>query len=234
MTQPLEHSNVSDATLAFRPDIEGLRALAILLVIFSHAGLPVFPSGFIGVDVFFVLSGYLITSLLLQEIRTTGRLRLARFYAGRARRLLPAAMLLVGAVCLVEAVVVSPLEQYRVLKTAFTTLLYSSNFYFAHLSLYYFNRESAADPLLHTWSLAVEEQFYLVWPILLLLLTRTKNSAKTALFALLALASVSFAFCIWYTSRNTPGAFFGSPARAWEFCLGALVALLPSAYIHRS
>ncbi|MGB0064206.1 MAG: acyltransferase family protein, partial [Terracidiphilus sp.] len=236
MSQPPQPGSRSSSgiKLAFRPDIEGLRALAILLVIFSHAGLPVFPSGFIGVDVFFVLSGYLITRLLLEEIRTTGRIRFSRFYARRARRLLPAALLLVVAVCLVEAVVINPLEQYRVLKAAFATLLYSSNIYFAHVSESYFNLLSAANPLLHTWSLAVEEQFYLVWPILLLLLTRGRRSARALLSALVALAALSFAFCIWCTSHNLMSAFFNSPARAWEFCLGALLALVPDAYLHRN
>jgi peptidoglycan/LPS O-acetylase OafA/YrhL len=237
MTQPLQSGDRSGSSpspaLAFRPDIEGLRAVAILLVIFSHAGLRVFPSGFIGVDVFFVLSGYLITNLLFDEIRTTGRLNLARFYARRARRLLPAAMLLVVAVCLVEAVVINPLQQYRVLKTAFATILYSSNFYFAHMSTNYFYRGSAENPLLHTWSLAVEEQFYLVWPVLLLLLARARNSARTIQVALVALASISFTFCIWQTGQNPSAAFFASPARAWEFCLGALAVLLPGACIRR-
>ncbi len=222
------------STLAFRPDIEGLRAVAILLVIFSHAGLPIFPSGFIGVNVFFVLSGYLITNLLLEEIRTTGRLNLARFYARRARRLLPAAMLLVVAVCLVEAIAINPLQQYGVLKAAFATLVYSSNLYFAHISVHYFYRGLAESPLLHTWSLAVEEQFYLVWPILLLLLTRARSSAKIILFALVTLATISFVFCVWLTSHNPPAAFFGSSARAWEFCLGALASLLPVACIRRN
>lgn len=228
-TQPIQDIDQSSSgiKLRFRPDIEGLRAVAILLVIFSHLGSPIFPSGFIGVDVFFVLSGYLITGLLLQEIRTTGHIRFSRFYARRARRLLPAAMLLVVAVCLVEAVVINPFEQYRVLKAALATLLYSSNFYFAHLSVNYFDRGSAINPLLHTWSLAVEEQFYLVWPILLLLLARARNRSKTILLALLALAVVSFAFCMWYTSSNPMSAFFSSPARVWEFCLGALLVLTP-------
>lgn len=232
-TQPIQDIDRSSSgvKLPFRPDIEGLRAVAILLVIFSHVESPIFPSGFIGVDVFFVLSGYLITGLLLQEIRTGGRIHFARFYARRARRLLPAAMLLVFVVCLVEAVVINPFEQYRVIKAAFATLLYSSNFYFAHLSVNYFDRGSAINPLLHTWSLAVEEQFYFVWPILLLLLTRARNSSKTILLALLTLATASFAFCIWYTSHTPMSAFFSSPARVWEFCLGALLVLVPDTFI---
>jgi peptidoglycan/LPS O-acetylase OafA/YrhL len=215
-------------TLPFRPDIEGLRALAILFVVFSHAGVPLFSSGFIGVDIFFVLSGYLITSLLLVEVETTHRLDFARFYARRARRLLPAAMLLVLVVCLVEAIVVSPIQQYRVLKASLVTLFYSSNIYFAHIDLHYFEQESAVNPLLHTWSLAVEEQFYLVWPILLLVLTRIGKSRRTVAIALATLAAISFAYCIWLTRVIPSAAFFGSPARAWEFCAGALLSFLPA------
>jgi peptidoglycan/LPS O-acetylase OafA/YrhL len=215
--------------LPFRPDIEGLRALAITLVVFSHAGLYVFRSGFIGVDIFFVLSGYLITSLLIQEIESSGRLNLARFYARRARRLLPAAMLLVIVVCLVEAVIVSPIVQFQVLKAAIATVFYSSNLYFAHLGLHYFDLESAVNPLLHTWSLAVEEQFYLVWPVLLLLLTKSTRSREGVTIALAAIAAVSFAFCIWLTAVNPVSAFFQPTARVWEFCAGGLIAYLPAA-----
>jgi peptidoglycan/LPS O-acetylase OafA/YrhL len=217
--------------LPFRPDIEGLRALAILLVVFSHAGVPVFPGGFIGVDIFFVLSGYLIASLLLAEIDSTHRLNFARFYARRARRLLPAAMLLVVTVCVIEAIAVSPIQQYRVLKAALATVFYSSNIYFAHLDLHYFEQETAVNPLLHTWSLAVEEQFYLVWPILLLVLTRIGKARRAVAVALAALAAVSFAYCVGLTRVIPSAAFFGSPARAWEFCAGALLSLLPAAWL---
>ena len=224
-------SHAARLTLPFRPDIEGLRALAILLVVCSHAGVPLFSSGFIGVDIFFVLSGYLITSLLLVEIESTRRLNFARFYARRARRLLPAAMLLVVVVCLVEAIVVSPIQQYRVLKASLVTLLYSSNIYFAHLDLHYFEQESAVNPLLHTWSLAVEEQFYLVWPVLLLFLTRIGKGRKVIVIALAALAAMSFAYCVWLTRVIPSAAFFGSPARAWEFCAGALLSFLPASWL---
>ena len=142
-------------------------------------------------------------------------------------------MLLVLAACIVEAVVINPYQQYRVLKAAFVTLLYCSNLYFAHINLNYFFRETAANPLLHTWSLAVEEQFYLVWPIFLLILAKTRSRAKIVPLAFIALATVSFAFCIWYTSDNLQAAFFDSLARVWEFCLGGLVTLLSAACIRR-
>jgi peptidoglycan/LPS O-acetylase OafA/YrhL len=214
--------------LEFRPDVEGLRALAITLVVLSHSGLPFFRSGFIGVDVFFVLSGYLITSLLIKEIELTGRLNLVRFYARRARRLLPAAMLLIVVVCLVEAIVVSPIVQLRVLKAALAAIFYSSNLYFAHLGLHYFNLEFAPNPLLHTWSLAVEEQFYLAWPVLLLGLTRLLRNRRGVRIALIAIAAASFAFCVWQTNLDPATAFFDPLARVWEFCCGGLIAYIPS------
>ena len=218
---------VNRPSIPFRPDIEGLRALAIVLVIFSHAGLPLFASGFIGVDIFFVLSGYLITSLLLKEIETSGRIRFARFYARRARRLLPAAMLLVAAVCLVEGILISPFVQFRVLKAALATVFYSSNLYFAHLNLIYFEQESTVSPLLHTWSLSVEEQFYLLWPVLLLALTRASKSRTGAAIALAVLAVASLGYCVWLTGANPSDAFYLLPARAWEFCAGALITMVP-------
>jgi peptidoglycan/LPS O-acetylase OafA/YrhL len=219
--------------IPFRADIEGLRALAIILVVVSHIGLPFFSSGFIGVDVFFVLSGYLITSLLIKEIDSTGRLDLARFYARRARRLLPAAILLVVVVCIIEAIIVSPIVQFRILKAAVATIFYSSNFYFARVGLRdglrYFEQESAVSPLLHTWSLAVEEQFYLAWPVVLLLLSKAGRSRKAVMIALIAMATASFAFCVWQTSINPIGAFFEPFSRVWEFCAGGLIACLPAA-----
>src|ERR1700678_3504459 len=123
---------------------------------------------------FFVLSGYLITSLLMQEISSSGTVNFARFYARRARRLLPAAITMVLVVCGAESIIMNPVAQFKILKAALATVFYSSNFYFAHLQQQYFYQHSAAtNPLLHTWSLAAEEQFYLIWPVLLLLLSRT-------------------------------------------------------------
>ncbi len=135
-------------------------------------------------------------------------------------------MLLVLAVCLVEAAIASPILQARVLKAALAAVLYCSNIYFAHQGLNYFEQESAVNPLLHTWSLAVEEQFYLVWPVLLLALSRAGRKAGVIVLATIAL--VSFAFCVHLTAVNPPPAFFGAPARAWEFCSGALLAYLPA------
>jgi peptidoglycan/LPS O-acetylase OafA/YrhL len=214
-------------SIPFRPDIEGLRALAVGLVIASHAGLPVLQGGFVGVDVFFVLSGYLITSLLMQEISSSGTLNVTRFYARRARRLLPAAITMVLVVCCAEAIIMNPVAQFNTLKAALATVLYSSNLYFAHLQLQYFFQHSETNPLLHTWSLAAEEQFYLIWPFLLLLLTRTFKSVRGRSAALAAISLASFVLCAWLTAKNSVLAFFETPARVWEFGAGGLLVFMP-------
>src|SRR3984893_12297119 len=209
--------------IPFRPDIEGLRALAIGLVIASHAELPFLRGGFVGVDVFFVLSGYLITSLLMQEISSSGTVNFARFYARRARRLLPAAITMVLVVCSAEAIIMNPVAQFKTRKAALATVLYSSNLYFAHLQVQYFFQHSATNPLLHTWSLAVEEQFYLIWLVLLLLLARTIKSGRGRSTALAAISLASFVLCVWLTATNSSLAFFETPARVWGLGAGVLL-----------
>ena len=219
-------------TIPFRPDIEGLRALAVGLVIAFHAELPFLRGGFVGVDVFFVLSGYLITSLLMQEISSSGTVNFARFYARRARRLLPAAITMVLVVCSAEAIIMNPVAQFKTLKAALATVLYSSNLYFAHLQVQYFFQHSATtNPLLHTWSLAVEEQFYLIWPVLLLLLARTIKSVRGRSIALTAISLASFVLCVWLTARNSTLAFFETPARVWEFGAGGLLVFMPERWL---
>jgi peptidoglycan/LPS O-acetylase OafA/YrhL len=226
----LNRSN-QKTSIPFRPDIEGLRALAVGLVIASHAELPFLRGGFVGVDVFFVLSGYLITSLLMREISSSGKVNFARFYARRARRLLPAAITMVLVVCGAEAIIMNPLAQLNPLKAALATVFYSSNLYFAHLQLQYFSQHSANNPLLHTWSLAVEEQFYLIWPVLLLLLARTIKSVGTRSIALAAISLASFVLCVWLTATNSALAFFETPARVWEFGAGGLVVFMPERWL---
>lgn len=150
----------------FRPDIEGLRGIAILLVVAYHAGVPWITGGYVGVDVFFVLSGYLITGLLVREIEGTGRLNLIGFYTRRARRLLPALALVLLATVVVGYIVYSPSEQREFARSAVATAAYVGNLYFARLHTDYLGADAQMNPLLHTWSLSVEEQFYVFWPIL--------------------------------------------------------------------
>jgi peptidoglycan/LPS O-acetylase OafA/YrhL len=234
----------------FRSDVEGLRAIAILAVVLYHAGLV--GGGFVGVDVFFVISGFLITGLLWREVSTGGRISLALFYGRRARRLLPAAMVVLVATVAVSAAILSPLTEREVTKDATAAALYVSNYRFASLSTNYLNARTAPSPLQHYWSLAVEEQFYLVWPFLILgvavgwrqLRSRwsrgsagasgsagsagasgSAGSAGAALVGLGLIGLASFALSVHFTAASQPWAFFSLPTRAWEFVAGGLVAL---------
>jgi peptidoglycan/LPS O-acetylase OafA/YrhL len=166
---PITIFNIPKRTASlFRPDIEGLRGLAVLLVVLYHVGVPMFGGGFIGVDVFFVLSGYLITGLIVREIETSGRLDLLHFYARRARRLLPASALMLLIISAATAILLSPPEQVNLARSARATAAYLSNLWFTGEASNYFAPGIETNPLLHTWSLAVEEQFYAFWPLLVL------------------------------------------------------------------
>jgi peptidoglycan/LPS O-acetylase OafA/YrhL len=211
-------------TQTFRPDIEGLRGLAILLVVFYHVGLPGFTGGYVGVDVFFVLSGFLITGLLVKEIEETGRLRLARFYGRRARRLLPALTLTVSVTCVASFLLLSPVEQTDILHSGLATVAYASNIYFARIATFYLHHASESNPFLHTWTLSVEEQFYLMWPLLVLL--ALKGGRRLLALAMLFIFISTLALAIWLTPFKQPWAFFLSPPRAWEFAAGGLCVLL--------
>ncbi|HRI55788.1 MAG TPA: acyltransferase family protein [Anaerolineae bacterium] len=212
---------------SFRPDIEGLRAVAILLVVSAHAGLPGLAGGFIGVDVFFVLSGYLITGLLVTEHAATGRIGMLAFYARRFRRLLPALaiMLVVTAWLAWQLMVPGRIPEQAVSGAAASWWL--SNLHYAFAQLDYFQPDQASNLYLHTWSLGVEEQFYLVWPAMLSLLLGARAwglpGLKAALFGLLLLSLLA---CLWFTQSSSMLAFYLTPLRAWQFAAGALVFLL--------
>ncbi|MEP6468463.1 MAG: acyltransferase family protein [Chloroflexota bacterium] len=214
----------TDSPSHFRPDIEGLRAVAILAVLAFHTRIPGFSGGFVGVDVFFVISGFLITGLLLREIRASGRIDLTVFYARRARRLLPAALVVIAVTVAVSAVVLSPLRFPAVSGDGAAAALYVSNYRYALVATDYFAADAQPSPLLHFWSLGVEEQFYLFWPILLLSLSRLLPIRRFwPAIAVIALAS--FAASVLVTNIEMPWAFYSLPTRAWQLSLGALVAL---------
>jgi peptidoglycan/LPS O-acetylase OafA/YrhL len=181
----------------------------------------------VGVDVFFVLSGYLITGLLVAEAERTGRVDLAAFYARRVRRLLPAAALMLAATLALGAVLLAPLEARPLAATGVATALYSSNLWFALQATDYLSDGGTANPLLHTWSLAVEEQFYLLWPLLVIwAMRRGGRTGRRPLVAVVAgVSAVSLAASVWLTGVVQPWAFFASPTRAWEFGFGALAWL---------
>ena len=211
---------------AYRAEVDGLRAVAVLLVILFHAGVPALQGGFVGVDVFFVISGYLITQILKAEIDRTGALDLLNFYARRARRLLPAAALVTVATLVISSQVLSPLETMRLIKPAAATAVYASNIWFILQGGDYFGGDLNNNPFLHTWSLSVEEQFYLVWPIIVLVGIRySRKRGPAYLFALLSV--LSLALCVWMTTARPLWAFYGTPFRIWEFGAGALACLIP-------
>jgi peptidoglycan/LPS O-acetylase OafA/YrhL len=231
-----------EARLSYRPDIDGLRALAIVSVVAYHVGLPGVPGGFVGVDVFFVISGCLITGLLLDEIRTTGTIDLLGFYARRARRLLPAFCLVLAVTSILAVLILLPInkEMSRFATSAIRAALYVSNFYFARGGGDYFAAPADMLPLLHTWSLAVEEQFYIVWPCALVLLAYVARARKwqrprLVLAVLAVICATSFAAGWWWSNgegKAVRHAFYLIFSRAWELAIGAFLALaLPYAAI---
>ncbi|SDX91962.1 Peptidoglycan/LPS O-acetylase OafA/YrhL, contains acyltransferase and SGNH-hydrolase domains [Albimonas donghaensis] len=206
----------------YRRDIDGLRAIAVLPVVFSHAGVAGFSGGFVGVDVFFVISGFLITGILAREI-DAGRFSLLGFYERRARRILPALFAMLT-ICLAVGYALCPPWMYSALaKSAVATIFFSSNMWFLYSTGDYFGNSAEYEPLLHTWSLAVEEQFYLVFPLLLWGLARWRKSWTLAVIA--GLSAVSFVAAVWATQVAPLSNFFLTPLRAWELGLGALLAL---------
>ncbi|MEP7347065.1 MAG: acyltransferase family protein, partial [Gemmatimonadaceae bacterium] len=210
-----------------RPDVEGLRAVAVLLVVAFHVGIAGVSGGFIGVDVFFVLSGYLITQLLMREYEKSGKIDFVKFYARRSRRLLPAAALMLVATIVASYFLFSPLEQHKFAGTAASTGAYLSNVWFARNATDYLAAGGDTNPLLHTWSLAVEEQFYIFWPTIILLVLRFARGRKAAIVvAMTVIAVLSMAVSLRVTRTAAPWAFFGSPTRAWEFAAGALASLV--------
>jgi peptidoglycan/LPS O-acetylase OafA/YrhL len=198
-------------------------------VVAFHAGLPLFGGGFVGVDVFFVISGYLITGILVDEARG-GRIRLLDFWARRIRRLVPALAVVVVATLLLSLLVYSPLAWPHIAREARASSLYVSNLLFARDAASYFALPLDESPYLHTWSLGVEEQFYLAWPLIFFALAvvwraRRPTGRVAVVGVLVAVAGLSFALSIWLTQRAQPWAFFSSPTRAWEFALGGIAAV---------
>jgi peptidoglycan/LPS O-acetylase OafA/YrhL len=224
----------SDRPDHFRPDIEGLRAVAVVLVLLYHARIPGFGGGFVGVDVFFVVSGFLITGLLVRELETTGRVSLVGFYARRARRLLPAAALALSVTLIAAALLLPPLRVPDVAGDAAAAAPYASNIRFAAQATDYLQAELDPSPLLHFWSLGVEEQFYLFWPTLVLLAAtlagrRGRFGQRAAVAGTVAVVGAgSLALSLWLTDANAPWAFFSLPTRAWELGTGAMLALAAS------
>jgi len=206
-----------------------MRAIAILVIVAYHAGVPGFSGGFIGVDIFFVISGFLITRNLLDESIASNSIRLSNFWARRVRRLVPGLALMVVVTLVFSSVIVAPFDMLQISKEGASAALYISNIVFGFKAQNYFATNINKSPFLHTWSLGVEEQFYLVWPFVLygaLILSRGSRMMlrRVALPIFLIILAISFALNISWTASGSAWAFFSLPSRAWEFAIGGLIA----------
>lgn len=234
-SEPLDRSPEHAEPSRFLPHVQGLRAIAVLAVVLYHFWPGRFPGGYIGVDIFFVISGFLITGHLMRELTATGTVRLGQFWARRARRLLPAS-LLVLLFCAVVAMSpyltptsALPNEVREILASTF----YVENWYLALNSADYLNHGGDPTTVQHYWSLSLEEQFYVMWPLLMLLAAWVgvkwfRGARRRAVIATLAIVSVvSFVFCVIFTITDPAPAYFVTFGRMWQFGLGAMVALIP-------
>jgi len=208
----------------FRPDVEGLRGIAIVLVLLFHAALPI-PGGFIGVDVFFVISGFLITGMLLREVMRSGTIALDRFFARRIRRLLPAALMVVAVTLPLTYLLMAPLDRAQAMNDGVSAVLSVSNIRFALAEGDYFSAVNGPSPFLHFWSLSLEEQFYLFWPLLLLAVARHGRVRLRAALALGFLLVASLVASMLLTEMSAAWAFYSLPTRAWQFAAGGLLAI---------
>ncbi|MBL8777224.1 MAG: acyltransferase family protein [Acidimicrobiales bacterium] len=211
--------------MRYRPEIDGVRALAVVAVVAYHAGVPGFGGGFVGVDVFFVISGFLITGLLVGEVERSGRLSVAGFYGRRARRLLPVAALVTVATVVVGWWVLSPIDRGDLTADALATSTYTINLRLAAQHYDYLRADLFPSAFQQFWSLAVEEQFYLVWPLVLWAALRGASARRRAAAVVGAVVGASFVVSLWWTAAAPEWAFFALPARAWQLGLGALLGL---------
>jgi peptidoglycan/LPS O-acetylase OafA/YrhL len=207
-------------SIKYRPEIDGLRAIAVLPVILFHAGVDTFSGGYVGVDIFFVISGYLITSILLHELQEKN-FSVINFYERRARRILPA-LFLVLLVCLPFSwMLMTPADLISFSKSVISVIFYASNVFFFR-TLDYFSPNADTIPLLHTWSLGIEEQFYILFPVLLLLIWRVKRDLLP--ITLIALSITSLTLCLYFSTRFPDFNFYLLPSRAWELMAGSTCA----------
>ena len=212
----------------FRADVQALRAVAVLLVVLYHAHVPGLTGGYIGVDVFFVISGFLITGLLVREQERTGRISILKFYGRRMRRIMPAAALVLIATVVASYHWLGFIRGAYIAEDAEWSSVFLANFHFAAVGSDYLHAQSAASTLRHFWSLAVEEQFYVVWPALFLVLGLITKSVKNKIIPVALIVAGSYVLSILYTAQNATDAYFSPFTRACELGAGALLALLAS------
>lgn len=224
--------------MQFRPDIQGLRGIAVLGVFLFHLGVQGISGGYVGVDIFFVISGFLITGIIAADMRA-GRFTFAGFYNRRIKRILPAFQLVGMLTAAVGAFLLLPTSLHSLLGSLLASTLLGSNVFFWHETSGYFASDADELPLLHNWSLSVEEQFYLVWPLTLLLLLKFVRAERRIPLAIVITTVITFALAEWAAIYHTTASYFLLPTRAGEFLIGALLVFLPegkrhanSAYVH--
>jgi peptidoglycan/LPS O-acetylase OafA/YrhL len=215
--------------IPYRPDIQGIRAIAIVLVVLNHAGIPIFTGGFVGVDVFFVLSGYLITALLIKEYIDQGKIKLFNFFSRRLKRLLPALVIMLTIISFATSFLLPYYQLTQQLRSLNFAATWSSNLFFSLFTIDYFSELQHQDLFLHTWSLGLEEQFYLVWPTLILFsfalvkgcqIKTTWNRQLLTIFSVIFLLSLGLSQ--YWTITKPLWAFYMMPSRIWQFSLGSL------------
>lgn len=217
--------------MKYRADIDGLRAVAVILVVLSHLGLPGFAGGYVGVDVFFVISGYLITGILVRHLDGDPRMTMREFYFRRAKRILPMAILVLAVTCLVAFAVLNEVKTRQIATDSFWAAIFAANLHLIQQSADYFGHGFSVSPVQHYWSLAVEEQFYLVFPLLLLAISRmtsgrSSSASRKAMLAMVAgLSACSLALSVWQSATLPSVAYFSSGTRAFELGIGAVLAL---------
>ncbi|HWV24770.1 MAG TPA: acyltransferase family protein, partial [Thermomicrobiales bacterium] len=232
-TAPVSQAESAKAR-AFRPDIEGLRAIAVVLVLFDHAGWALFGGGYVGVDVFFVLSGFLITGLLIREVQKNGRISLPNFYARRARRLLPASTLVLIVTVVASYAWLGDHRANVVAGDARWSALFAANFRFIQQGTDYLGAQAPPSPLQHFWSLAVEEQFYFVWPMLMMttaFVARSRNLRLKLAIVLIPIIGVSLIWSNHQTITDSTTAYFSPFTRASELGIGAMLAVVAPALL---
>ncbi|WP_281249968.1 acyltransferase family protein [Rhodococcoides yunnanense] len=223
-------SSVEPVVKRFRPDIEGLRAIAVMLVLLWHAGIPLLPGGFVGVDVFFVISGFLMTGILHREFVERGRVSVSKFYARRARRLVPASTVVLVVAAVSSWAILPATRWWSTGLDIGSAGAYVLNWLLAATSVDYLAQDAASSPVQHFWSLSVEEQYYIAWPVILVvaawILRRSRISAHSFMLMILVCAFFgSLAFSIIETSSDPGVAYFVTTTRIWELALGGFLAL---------
>src|SRR3984893_9141782 len=207
-------------TATYRADIDGLRAVAVVPVVLFHIGAPVFPGGFVGVDVFFVISGYLITSIILPDIDAR-RFSIVKFYERRVRRIFPALIVVLIFCGVVGFILLTPSDYKTLGESIVATILFVSNIFFWRQTNY-FAAPASESPLLHTWSLSIEEQFYVFYPLILILVSRWTKARITVISLICVISFTAGAVLVFFKPSAT---FYLGPTRAWELLIGGLIAL---------